>query len=111
MRGFGERAVTADTGHLVNLELYSPELAGNLKLSGNLRAVFFYDFARGHNNDVLVQPPATDVGIASAGVGLRYNLQKDLTFRTDFANVLKAGPAGTESRGDWFGHVNLVYSF
>jgi len=111
VRGFGERAVTADTGHLVNLELYSPELAGNLKLPGNLRAVFFYDFARGHNNDLLAQPPAINVGIASAGVGLRYNLQKDLTFRTDFANVLKAGPVGTESRGDWFGHVNLVYSF
>lgn len=111
VRGFGERAVTADSGHVVNLEVYSPELANDLSISGNLRGVLFYDFARGHNSDVLAPPPATNVGIASAGVGLRYNMQKDLTIRVDLAEVQKAGPTGTEGRGDWFGHVNMMYSF
>lgn len=111
VRGFGERAVTADSGHVVNLEVYSPDLANSLSISGNLRGVLFYDFARGHNSDVLVPPPATNVGIASAGVGLRYNMQKDLTIRVDLAEVQKAGPTGTEGRGDWFGHVNLMYNF
>lgn len=110
VRGFGERAVTADNGHLVNLEAYSPELAPGLKLPGNLRGILFYDFARGHNNGAQA-PASSSFGIASGGLGLRYNLQKDLILRADLAEVLKAGPAGTESRGDWFGHINVTYSF
>jgi hemolysin activation/secretion protein len=110
VRGFAERAVVADTGHLVNLEAYSPELATGLKLPGNLRGILFYDFARGHNNDAALATPGS-FGIASGGLGLRYNLQKDLILRVDLAEVLKTSQPASENRGDWFGHVNMSYSF
>jgi hemolysin activation/secretion protein len=110
VRGFAERAVATDTGHLVNLEAYSPELAADLGVPGNLRGVVFYDAARGWNNGAL-PPTPNAVGIASAGIGLRYNLRKNVGLRADLAQVVKAGPLGTESRGDWFGHFNLLLSF
>lgn len=110
VRGFNERAVAADNGHLVNLELYSPDIAPHLGLEGNMRGLAFYDLARGSNNGALA-PTASTFGIAAAGVGLRYNLRKNLGLRADLAQVLKAGPVGTESRGDWRGHFNILLSF
>ena len=113
VRGFGERAVTADIGHVVNLEAYTPDVAAALHIPGNLRGVLFYDFARGKNLDVLVPTAATanQLGVAAGGLGLRYNLQKDVSLHADFAEVTKAGPSGTESRGDWLGHLNMSLSF
>jgi len=110
VRGFTERAVATDGGHLVNLELYTPELAARLGMPGNLRGLLFYDFARGRNHGALAPTPA-DIGIAAAGLGLRYNYKKDVNFRVDVAQVVKAGPAGTEGRGDWRGDFNLAVSF
>lgn len=113
VRGFNERAVATDSGHLVNLEAYTPDLAGELKIPGNLRGVLFYDFARGKNIGVVVPSPSSpdSVGIAAGGLGLRYNVLKDFNLRADVAEVTKAGPAGTESRGDWRGHFNMSLSF
>jgi len=110
VRGFTERAVATDSGHLVNLELYTPDLAARLGMPGNLRGLLFYDFARGRNHGASA-PTLEDVGIAAAGLGLRYNYKKDVNFRADVAQVVKAGPAGTEGRGDWRGHFNLAVSF
>ncbi|MBP9712918.1 MAG: ShlB/FhaC/HecB family hemolysin secretion/activation protein [Sterolibacterium sp.] len=116
VRGFGERVVTADQGHLLNLEIYTPELASWLGLPGNLRALAFYDLARGRN--IGVQNPATatpataaHLGIAAGGLGVRYNLRKTFSLRADVANVTKAGPVGTEERGDWSGHASIVLSY
>ena len=113
VRGFGERAVTADVGHLLNLELYTPDFASHIGLPGSLRALAFYDLARGRNLAVVTPAAATAarLGIASGGVGARYNYQKNISLQADVANVQKAGPAGTEERGDWFGHMNLSVSF
>lgn len=113
VRGFGERAVTADIGHLANLEAYTPDFAKALRIPGNLRGILFYDLARGRNLGVASATAATAarLGIAAGGLGLRYNFQKDVSVRADVAEVTKAGPAGTESRGDWSGHVNMLFSF
>lgn len=113
VRGFGERAVTADVGHLVNLEVYTPDWADRIGLPGNLRALMFYDMARGKNIGVQNITPATanNLGIASTGLGLRYNFKKVFGLRADLANVTKAGPNGTEDQGDVFGHINLSLSF
>jgi hemolysin activation/secretion protein len=113
VRGFGERVVTADIGHLLNLEAYTPELAGWLGLPGNLRGLVFYDMARGKNIGVqnVTSVTADRLGIAAGGFGVRYNLRKFFSLRADVAEVTKAGPAGTESRGDWFGHLNMSLSF
>lgn len=110
VRGFNERAVAADTGHLVNIEAYTPELAAGVGVPGSLRGVLFYDFSRGWNNGALA-PTLSTFGVASVGVGLRYNLRKDVGLRADLAQVTKAGPTGTEGRGDWRGHFNMLLSF
>lgn len=110
VRGFNERAVAADTGHVVNLEIYSPDWGPAAGLTGSLRGLAFYDFARGANKGA-VAPTASTFGVASAGIGLRYNLGKNVGLRADLAQVVKAGPAGTEGRGDWRGHFNVLLSF
>ncbi|HEX5804500.1 MAG TPA: ShlB/FhaC/HecB family hemolysin secretion/activation protein [Azospira sp.] len=121
VRGFYERTVAADSGYVVNLELYAPDMAPLLTLPGNLRPLLFVDAARGYSYRM---PPrqggSTDTepaGIMSAGLGLRYNYKKDVQVRFDVASVLDAGPAedltdASKTRnGDWLGHFNIVVGF
>lgn len=114
VRGFDERIVAADSGHIVNLEAYTPNLTDSLGVAGTLHGVLFYDFARGHN--VGAQgTPFDNTGIASAGVGLRYALQKDISFSIDVADVLDKGTtSGTTEvgrRNSWGGHFRLTVRF
>ncbi|MGE5467663.1 MAG: ShlB/FhaC/HecB family hemolysin secretion/activation protein [Ignavibacteria bacterium] len=126
VRGFNERAVAMDKGFFVNLEVYSPELAGQAGLPGSLKAVGFYDFGRSQNYVGSANTTGTGTfakaGIASAGVGLRYAMGKDISVRFDLARVLDAGPAdmppsvttapsNTEGRGDWRGHFAVQLAF
>jgi len=114
VRGFDERIVATDSGHVVNLEAYTPNLAPGLGVPGVLHGVLFYDFARGRN--VGAQgTPFDETGIASAGVGVRYGLQKDLAVSIDVAEVLDRGPtSGTTEigrRNSWGGHFRVTYRF
>ncbi|MFA7267874.1 MAG: POTRA domain-containing protein [Sterolibacterium sp.] len=113
VRGFTERAVAADSGEMVNIEAYSPELVKYFGVPGSLRGVLFFDMAHGRNIGVVTPVPTTaeSLGIAAAGMGLRYSLQKALNIRADVAQVTKAGPIGTESKGDWRGHFNMLLNF
>lgn len=119
VRGFNERAEAADSGYVVNLEAYSPDFASVVGAPGNLRAVLFYDFARGSNKDAatlaVTGVPATN-GIAAAGAGLRYSLDKNVSIRFDLATVVKAGVVSalgtkSEGEGDWRGHFALSVGF
>jgi hemolysin activation/secretion protein len=113
VRGFEERAVTADSGYVVNAELYTPELIKKGSgLRGSLRALAFYDVGRGYNQNIPAGSltPA-HVSIASVGAGLRYALGKDASLRFDLAQVVDGGPTGTNQHGDWRGHVNLILAF
>lgn len=127
VRGFNERAVAMDKGGFVNLELYSPELAGRLNAPGSLKALGFFDFGWAMN--YVGAPNTSHMGtfekanIASIGAGLRYSMGKDFSVRFDLARVIDAGPAdfvptatitnpsNTESRGDWRGHFAIQYGF
>ncbi|MBP9218220.1 MAG: ShlB/FhaC/HecB family hemolysin secretion/activation protein [Sterolibacterium sp.] len=113
VRGFGERAVATDTGYLLNLEIYTPELAKYLGIPGSLRSLGFLDLASGRNLGVLqpTEGTAGTMSVASTGLGVRYNFLKSYSLRADMANVLKAGPTGTEDRGDWYTHFSLMASF
>ena len=112
VRGFNERAVAADRGHVVNLEGYTPEFGARLGIPGSLRALAFFDFARGENVGLAaLSPISATEGIASAGLGFRYSKDKDLSLKLDFAVVTQPGPAGTESRGDVRGHLNISIGF
>ena len=113
VRGFDERAVSADSGYVINAEIYTPELVKKgSDLRGSLRALGFYDLGRGYNQNVPggSLTPAR-VSIASVGAGLRYALGKDFSLRFDLAQVVDGGPVGTKKRGDWRGHVNLMIAF
>lgn len=115
VRGFAERAAAADNGLITNIELYSPELAPYLGLSsGNLRALVFHDWSGGNNyldagSDMLWRNPV----MSSAGIGLRFNIKKDVALRIDYARTLDHSPAlpPTEPFGKWHGHANLVIGF
>ena len=112
MRGFDERALTADSGYVVNAEIYTPELVKQGSgLRGSLRALAFYDAGRGYNQNVGGSITPAQLSIASAGAGLRYALGKDFSLRFDLAQVLDGGTPGTKERGDWRGHVNVMVAF
>lgn len=107
VRGFNERAVAGDRGHFANIEVYTPELAKFLPgLPGTLKALAFYDFGRAYTL------PGGEEGISSAGLGLRYGVDKDVSLRLDAASVLDPGlRTAIEKRGRWRGHINLSVSF
>lgn len=112
VRGFLERAVIADRGYFANFEIYSPDIAASLGVQGNLKWLVFYDSAQGFNlNPSLNQK----VNIASMGVGLRYNIKKDVSARLDIARVMDGvwpnGAANIALAGDIRGHFGLAFGF
>lgn len=112
VRGFTERAVSADSGVVANAEIYTPELLGKTDMPGNLRLLGFYDLGRGFNNNAggISLIPST-ITVASMGVGARYNLGRDFTLRLDVARVAIAGTSATEKRGDLNAHLSAVLGF
>lgn len=112
VRGFLERAVASDRGYFANLEVYSPDIAAKLGLEGNLKGLVFFDSAKGFN----LNPSANQhVNIASIGVGLRYNIKKDVSARFDVARVIdgvwpNAAPS-IALDGDIRGHFGLAFGF
>lgn len=108
VRGFTERAVSADSGVIVNAEIYTPEL---LKKGGNLRLLAFYDAGRGYNNHVGNSGIASSLTVTSAGVGARYSLGRDFNMKLDIARVGLAGNSITEKRGDLNAHVSATLGF
>ncbi len=116
VRGFLERAVSTDRGYVANLEVYSPEYAKMLGVEGSLKAVAFFDWASGHNFAALATGFAR-ANVASAGIGLRYSLKKDISVRFDLARVLEGhqptpgNSAEAAKPGDFRGHFGLAFGF
>lgn len=112
VRGFTERAVAADSGAVLNAELYTPDLLAKSEARGNLRLLGFVDAARGANNNVTAAStvPST-LTLASFGAGLRYTLGRDFTLRLDVARVLLNGHSVTEQRGDLNAHLSAILGF
>jgi hemolysin activation/secretion protein len=108
VRGFNEREVARDTGVLINAEAYTPNISPSLSLPGTLRALAFLDAATGHNQ-LLAGETQPKNSLASWGLGLRHNRDKDVSVRLEVAQVLT--PNGNQSRGDWRTHFNLNLSF
>jgi hemolysin activation/secretion protein len=112
VRGFLERAVAADRGLVANIEMYSPDMAASLGLPGNFKWLIFYDVAQGTN----LNPSANEkVGLASLGVGVRYNINKDFSARLDVARVMDGvwpnGSPNIALAGDIRAHFGLAYGF
>jgi hemolysin activation/secretion protein len=111
VRGFNERAIATDRGHVVNFEIYTPDMATSMGLPGSLKWLAFIDAAQGTN----VSPSLpSKVGIGSMGVGLRYNLKKDISARFDVARVVDGYSPITgnvQPEGDVRGHVGVAFGF
>lgn len=118
VRGFLERAYASDRGYVLQLEAYTPDLAGLVSWPGNLRLLAFYDLADGSNLNQPVPtgttPTPSNYGLGSAGFGARYQLRRDLSARFDLAYVHRA-PAievgGPRSEGLWRAHFGLTVGF
>ena len=111
VRGFDERVVAADSGVIVNVETYTPELAGHLGVPGNLRLLAFLDTARGYNLRVGTGATPSAVTVAGAGFGLRYGAGRNIDVRADAARVVTAQPSVLPSRGQWKAHLGVVVGF
>ncbi len=111
VRGFNERVAAADSGLIVNVESYTPELAGRLGVPGNLRLLAFLDAARGYNLHVGSSATPAAITVASAGVGLRFSAGKNIDVRADVAHVVTAQPSVMPGRGQWKAHLGGVVGF
>lgn len=98
VRGFRERAFANDKGAFLSAELQTPELcAGWLPGFGNCRLLGFYDAGALRRNDPLPGEQAS-TSLASAGLGWRYTLGRQLSWRLDAARVLNDGGNGDEGK-------------
>ena len=108
VRGFSERAVSADGGTIASAELYTPDLAKKIGIPGTLRFLSFYDIGRGYNRDTGKGATPAHVSVASAGLGARYSFDKNIDFRADVARVNNPGPSVSERHGVWKANVTIV---
>lgn len=108
VRGMNERAVTTDSGLLVNTELYTPDVAAKTSIPGILRLLAFADFAKGYNRNTAGGVIRDSTYASSVGAGMRYSYNRNVVLRLDLARVLKAGTSATESSGDWRTQISLV---
>lgn len=112
VRGFSERAVAADSGVVINSELYTPDLLAKRELKGSMRLLAFIDAGRGANNNVTASSSVSStLTLASIGAGLRYALGRDFNLRLDVARVLLNGNSTTEQRGDLNAHLSATLGF
>lgn len=91
VRGYLPREAANDRGYASQLELYTPNLAGQMGLGDKWRTrlVGFYDFGAVSRNNAL---PGELQGkyLASTGIGMRLSYGKSVSLRLDLAQILKA---------------------
>lgn len=106
VRGFIERELSSDKGYVLNVELYTPELASQLNMKdGSFRLLGFVDRAGGWN-ELLAGESTNRTSVGSVGVGFRYTHGKNITARFDLARV--NGTSASSKTGDTRGHISLM---
>jgi len=103
VRGFNDRAITADYGCIGSLEFYTPPIAKNSRL------VLFADGAIMKNN--ANEAPLRNDKLASVGIGYRYtDVRHGIYLMVDYAHVLK-DVDNTEGLGHkrWNAMLNMVF--
>jgi hemolysin activation/secretion protein len=100
VRGYLLREVASDRGYSGQAELYTPDIARQLKAPDDVRMRFlaFYDYGSVTRNDPLPGEISHAV-LASTGIGLRLSYAKSLSVRFDVANILK--PTPNRDEGSW----------
>jgi len=105
LRGYQEREESWDTGFSGSFELYSPDLAGLVKLpASQLRLLGFFDGGVGYN----LRPQPGELGgnsLRSAGAGLRYgsgetfSISLDWGYALDDSNQTRRGGSAIHFKG------------
>ncbi|MES2207670.1 MAG: ShlB/FhaC/HecB family hemolysin secretion/activation protein [Pseudomonadota bacterium] len=109
VRGFTERELSDDKGHMATAELYTPNLCvGVQKVATQCRLLAFYDAARVSRNDPLPGEQA-HASISSVGLGWRLVMDKYLTLQMDYGRVVDAG--GTKNKGSDRVHFRLGLAY
>ncbi len=113
VRGYYEDTLTADAGAVLSLELQTPRLS--LPLAGrtaSVQAVAFVDGAYAHskvatpNSDL--NATANSYSLSSHGVGLRANVDANLSFRLDLARR----HTGLElDSKNWLMHASMLLAY
>ncbi len=105
VRGFDERDISNDKGHLVSAEVYSPNLCSTLQtIAAQCRALVFYDAANVRRNDAL-PGEITKASIGSVGLGMRVSVAKYMTLQMDYGHVVDGGIS--QQKGDKKLHFRL----
>ena len=107
VRGYSEREISGDCGFGGSAEIYTPNLAGYLKLpEAQLRLLGFFDGGA-------VFPAATDAApdyaITSIGTGLRLSLGANFSFSLDWGYALRDG--ATTRQGDSALHFKTMFMY
>lgn len=109
VRGFGERTISGDRGSRVSLEIFTPDLGDKIGLaSARLRLLAFVEGANVRHLNPQPSEMVTE-SISSAGVGLRFGLDKNLSVRMDYGHVLNGG--GGKQKDDDRLHASVAYTF
>lgn len=88
LRGMSERQLSGDRGWASVVEVISPDVSAWYgKEYGNLRVVAFWDRVAGYNVHQVGDGVET-VSASSVGLGLRYNLEKNVTVKVDYGHVI-----------------------
>lgn len=108
VRGFLEREYASDTGYIINMEVYTPELGPSLGLeNSSFRLLAFLDHARGWRVQLSGETPER-LSIGSAGLGFRIGIAENVMARFDVARILDSGGAALpgKTRGQFVLMVN-----
>jgi hemolysin activation/secretion protein len=106
VRGYGERDLAADSGVVLNYELYTPDLCG--KPDRQCRFLAFYDTAFGKRNHVL--PGELDkASLSSVGVGLRFAVGSAVSVQVDYGHGIHNGDLAVSSKNKLHFRVGLAY--
>ncbi len=109
VRGFTEREVARDTGYFANLELYTPNLSKYIDAgAANVKVLGFLDWGSASNNP-LAGETTQGAAISAMGMGLRWQYERNFTWRFDFGQVID--PAGAKAGGARRATFSLSYTF
>jgi len=109
VRGFEERAVSADSGITASLEIWAPPI----KELNNLRILTFLDGGYKHLNQTLGVIEKNNDTIFSVGLGMRWQWKEQFNLSLDYGYVLdEARQLSTlADEGNAKFHLNLAYRF
>ncbi|MDI1246669.1 MAG: ShlB/FhaC/HecB family hemolysin secretion/activation protein [Rhodoferax sp.] len=109
VRGFDERSVSGDRGWRTGLEIFSPDIGGTTGIAGaRLRFSAFVEGGQVQRLQALPGETGSE-GIASVGLGMRFGIDKSLSFRLDFGHVINGD--ASQNKGSDKLHGSMAYVF